>query len=193
MQMTCLLSVLDGEAKKAAQTIGTSSIFYATTLKTFKKFRKSFIDITFSSKIFIWQTSYLSNLITLGQFHQELKLTILMPVGCKESVFSSGNLTKSIIHSPYQLRLRFYKFIKEINLIDGSINLVTFEKFLEDQLENFCNLLADMIVEKNDMLKNRYQIAKLINRQSIHSLETDININSVNYVSQESKEEDIIK
>ena len=188
MQMTCLLSVLDGEAKKAVQTIGTSSIFYATTLKTLKKFRKSFIDITFSSKIFIWQTSNLSNLITLGQFHQELKLTILMPVGCKV-----GNLTKSIIHSPYQLRLRFYKFIKESNLIDGSINLVTFEKFLEDQLENFCNLLADMIIEKNGMLKNRYQIAKLINRQSINSLETDININNVNYVSQGSKEEDIIK
>ena len=53
MQMTSLLSVLDGEAKKAAQTIGTSSIFYAATLKTLKKFRKSFIDITFSSKIFI--------------------------------------------------------------------------------------------------------------------------------------------
>ena len=100
MQMTCLLNVLDGKAKKAVQTIGTSSIFYATTSKTLKKFRKFFIDITFSSKIFVWQTSNSSNLITLGQFHRELKLTILMSVGCKESVFSSGNLTKYIIHLP---------------------------------------------------------------------------------------------
>ena len=71
--------------------------------------------------------------------------------------------------------------------------MVTFEKFLEDQLENFCNLLADIIIEKKGMLKNRYQIAKLINRQSIHSLETDININIVIYVRQGSNEEDILK
>ena len=102
-----------------------------------------------------------------------------MLVGYKVSIFSSDNLTKSIIQLLYQLLLRFYKFTKESNLIVGSINLVTFEKCFEDQLENSFNLFADIIIEKECMLKNRYLIAKLTNRQSIHSLETDININNV--------------
>ena len=114
--------------------------------------------------------------MTLRQFHQELKLTntCLMSVGYKVPNFSSENLTKAIIRLPYQLRQRFYKFTKESNLIDGSINLVTFEKWLEDQLKNSFNPLADIIIVKEHMLKNKYQIAKLTNRQSIHSLETSI-------------------
>ena len=53
--------------------------------------------------------------------------------------------------------------------------------------------LADIIIEKQHMLKNRYQIEKLTNRQSIHSLETDININNVNYTSHGCKDEEISK
>ena len=68
-------------------------------------------------------------------------------------------------------------------MIDGSVNLVTLEKWLADQLKTSFNPLADIIIDKEHMLKNRYQIAKLINRQSIHSLETDININNVNFTS----------
>ena len=36
MRMTRLLSVLDGETKKAVETIDTSGIYYATSLKTLK-------------------------------------------------------------------------------------------------------------------------------------------------------------
>ena len=45
------------------------------------------------------------------------------------------------------------------------------------------------------MLKNRYQIAKLANRPSIHSLETDIliNINKINYNSHASKDKENLK
>ena len=35
--MERLLSVLDGDAKKAVQSIGSSGIFYATALKTLKR------------------------------------------------------------------------------------------------------------------------------------------------------------
>ena len=112
-----------------------------------------------------------------------------MSVGYKVPIFSSENLTKAIIRLPYQLRQRFYKFTKKSNLIDGRVNLVTFEKWLENQLKTSFNPLADIIIDKEHMLKNRYQIAKLTNRQSIHSLETDININNVNYTSHGSKNE----
>ena len=129
--------------------------------------------------------------ITLRQFHQELKLTntCLMSVGYKVPNFSSENLTKAIIRLPYQLRQRFYKFTKQSNLIDGGVNLVIFEKRLEDQLKTSCNLLADIIIDNEHMLKSRYQIGKLTNRQSIHSLQIDININNVNFTSHQSKNE----
>ena len=133
--------------------------------------------------------------ITLGQFHRELKLAItwLMSFGYKVPIISSDNLTKAIIRLPYQLHQRFYKFTKESNLIDGSVNLVTFEKWLKDQSKTSFNPLADIIIVKEHMLKNRYQIAKLTNRQSIHSLETYININNVNYTSQGSKDKENLK
>ena len=37
MRMTRLLSVLDGDAKKAAFSIGSNGIFYVTALKTLKR------------------------------------------------------------------------------------------------------------------------------------------------------------
>ena len=43
------------------------------------------------------------------------------------------------------------------------------------------------------MLKNRYQIARLPNRQSIYSLETDINVNNVNYTSHGCKDKETLK
>ena len=157
-----------------------------------KRFWESFIVITFSSKKFIRQTANSSKRQDhLTQFHQELKLinTWLMSVSYKVPIFSSENLTKAIIRLPYQLRQRFYKFTKKSNLIDGRVNLVNFEKWLEEQLKTSFNPLADIIIDKEHMLKNRYQIAKLTNGQSIHSLETDININNVNYTSHGSKNE----
>ena len=191
--MTRLLSVLDGEAKKAVETIGTSGIFYATALKTFGS--PLLISYFRLKNLFNKPQIRVNDRITLGQFHQELKLIIswLMSVGYKVSVFSSKNLTKAIIRLPYQLRQRFYKFTKESNLIDGSVNLVTFEKWLGDQLKTSFNPLADIIIDKEHMLKNRYQMAKLTNRQSIHSLETGFDINNVNYTSHGSKEEEISK
>ena len=116
-----------------------------------------------------------------------------MSFGYKVPIISSDNLTKAIIRLPYQLHQRFYKFTKESNLIDGSVNLVTFEKWLKDQSKTSFNPLADIIIVKEHMLKNRYQIAKLTNRQSIHSLETYININNVNYTSQGSKDKENLK
>ena len=191
MQMTHLFRVLDGEAKKVVETIGTSGTFYATALKTLKRdFGSPLLISHFRLKNLFDKPQIRANdKITLGQSHQEIKLTItwLMSVCYKVPIFLSDNLTKAIIRLPYQLRERFYKFTKVTNLIDGSINLATFEKWFKDQLKTFFNPLADIIINKEHMLKNRYQIEKLTNRQSIHSLETDINTNNVNYTSHGSR------
>ena len=179
------------------ETIGASSIFYATALKTLKRdFGSPLLISHFRLKNLLDKPQIRANgTINLRQFHEELKLinTWLMSVGYKVPSFSNENLTKAIIRLPDQLRQRFYKFTKESNLIDGSVNLVTFEKWLGDQLKTSFNPLADIIIDKEHMLKNRYQMAKLTNRQSIHSLETGFDINNVNYTSHGSKEEEISK
>ena len=79
-----------------------------------------------------------------------------MPVGYKVPIISRDNFAKRIIWLPYHLRQRFYTFTKESSLIDGSVNLATFEKWLKDQLKTSFNPLADIIIDKEHMLKNRY-------------------------------------
>ena len=197
MQMTRLLSVLDSEAKKAVETIGTSGIFFATALKTLKRdFGSPLLISHFRLRNLFDKAQIRANdRITLRQFHQELELTItwLMSVGYKVPIFSSENLKKATIRLPYQLHQRFYKFTEESNWIDGGINLVTLEKWLKDQLKTSFSSLTDININKEHMLENRYQIAKLTSRHSIHSLETDININSVKYTSHGSKDKEILK
>ena len=65
------------------------------------------------------------------------------------SVFFSENLTKAIHRLPLYLRNRLYKFTKGRNLMDGSVNLLIFEKRLDDQIKVAFNPLAD-IVNKQD-------------------------------------------
>ena len=160
MRMTHLLIVLDGEA---VETIITCEIFYATALKTLKNdFGSPLLTSQFCLKNLIGKPQIqVNDRITLQKFHPELKSTItwLMSVCYKVPTFPSGNLRKAIIQLPYQLRQRFYKLTKESNLIDGSVNLVTFEKLLEDQLKSSFNPLPHIIFDKGNMLKNRYQIA----------------------------------
>ena len=103
MQMTRLLSVLDSEAKKAVEMIGTSGIFFATALKTLKRdFGSPLLISHFRLRNLFDKAQIRANDRTLPQFHQELELTItwLMSVGYKVPIFSSENLTKAIIRLP---------------------------------------------------------------------------------------------
>ena len=72
--MMRLLSILDGEAKKIVATIGTSGIFYATALKTFGS--PLLISHFCLKNLFNKPQIRANDRITLGQFHQELKLII---------------------------------------------------------------------------------------------------------------------
>ena len=194
--MNRFLIILDGEAKKAVKTINTTSgILNATALKTLKKrFWESFIDTTFLPKNFVWQTSNSSKQQLYPMtVSPSTKIDYYMSVSYKIPIFLSENWTKAIICLPYQLHRRFYKFTEESNWIDGGINLVTLEKWLKDQLKTSFSSLTDININKEHMLENRYQIAKLTSRHSIHSLETDININSVKYTSHGSKDKEILK
>lgn len=129
--MTQLPDTLDGEAKKVVEMIGTSGIFKATALKTLKRdFGIPLLISHFPSKELIEKPQMRVNkwTVSLQQFDHGLKSTTvwLMLVGYKVPILSNENLTTAIILLPYQLCQRFFKFIKESNLIDGSIALLNF-------------------------------------------------------------------
>jgi len=54
----------------------------------------------------------------------------------------------------------FYKYTSNRDLIDGSVNLYVFEKWLEDKLKTFFNPLADIISDCETTIKTKF------NRQS---------------------------
>ena len=70
--------------------------------------------------------------------------------GDKSPTFSSEKLTKAILRLPSHLRNKFYKFTKDSNLMDGSINL-----------------LVGMVRRSN---KSRLSLHKLTNRTNINFL-----------------------
>ena len=53
-------------------------------------------------------------------------------------------VTKALLRLLYALRKEFYKFTKDLNLIDGSLNLM-FERWLEKQLKAYFNPLVDVV------------------------------------------------
>ena len=54
-------------------------------------------------------------------------------------------VTKALLRLLYALRKEFYKFTKDLNLIDGSLNLIIFERWLEKQLKAYFNPLVDVV------------------------------------------------
>ena len=55
------------------------------------------------------------------------------------------NLTKAIIRLPRFLRRDFFKATKNSNMLDGSLNLITLENWLDKKLKSLFNPLADII------------------------------------------------
>ena len=50
-----------------------------------------------------------------------------MSMGYETPLLSSKNLTKALMRLPYNLRQEFFKATKDLNLIDGTLNLIVFE------------------------------------------------------------------
>ena len=124
-RMIRLLSVLDGEAKRTVEAIGCNKIFYATALKTLKRDFGNPLIVAHSRLCSVFDKAQIktNDKVGLRQFHQQLKCNNawLLSVGCISPIFSSYNLTKTILRLPSHLCNQFYKFTKVSNLMDGSI------------------------------------------------------------------------
>ena len=83
----------------------------------------------------------------------------------------SENLTKAIHRLPLQSRNRFYKFTKDRNLMDGSVNLLTFEKWLDDQIKVCFNPLADIVNKQDLRNKSKLPLSKSYSKLTANSLD----------------------
>ena len=128
IRMTELISLLDGDAKKAVQSIGSNGLFYASALKSLKN---PLLVTTFRMKT-LFDKPHINgrDRIALPECHQQLKMnnTWLISMGYEAPLLSSDNLTKASTPLPFNLQHDFSKATRDSNLTDGSVNLMIFEK-----------------------------------------------------------------
>ena len=165
--MIKLLRVLDGETKHTVEAIGCNEIFYATALKTLKRDFGNSLIIAHSRPCSAFDKPQIkaNDKVVVRQFQQQLKCNnlSLLSVGYKWPIFSSENLRKAILRLPSHSRNHFYKFTKDLLVI---------ETWLDNQIKVCFNPLAD-IVNKQDLAnKGRLSLHKLTNRTKTNVLET---------------------
>ena len=118
-----LISLLDGDAKKAVQSIGSNGLFYASALKSLKSnFGNPLLVATFRMKT-LFDKPHINgrDRIALREYHQQLKMNNiwLISMGYETLLLSSDNLTKALIRLPLNLQQYFFKATRDRNLIDG--------------------------------------------------------------------------
>jgi len=154
IRMERLLSVLDGEAKKAIESIGTSSIFYATALKTLKRdFGNSFVISHLKlNELFNKPQVPANNRELLRNYHQQLKTTMawFRSMGYETNMNNTDNLAKAVGRLPNQLRSRFYK---KCATFKSHFDLRFFEKWLNDIVTELYNPLATILSASNQESK----------------------------------------
>ena len=133
--------------------------------------------------------------ISLHQFHQQLKCnnSFLLSIGLKSPIFSSENLTKAIHHLPLHLRNWFYKFTKDSNLMDGSVNLLIFEKWLDGQIKVYFNPLADIVNKQDLSNKSKPPLSNSYSRLTINSLDISEEIQDEKEQGLKSSSNSIVK
>ena len=111
LKMDRLLSVLDGDAKRSIQSIGSSGIFYATALKALKCDYGNPIIVSHLrvKSLFDFPPIKSNDRIALLNFQQKLKITItwLKSMKCafiEVSTKSNENLAKALLSLPYNMR-----------------------------------------------------------------------------------------
>jgi len=146
--MERLISILKGEAKKSIESFGTSSLFYASALKSLKRdFGNNFVIAHLKLKtIFDKPQIKFNDREALRDFHQEIKCSItwLSSIGYDSCLYSTEYLTKAVQRLPQSLRQTFYRHSKELMERD-SISLIQFEQWLAQRLKQFFNPIANVI------------------------------------------------
>ena len=66
-------------------------------------------------------------------------------MGYENPILSYENLSKAVTRRPNYLRTQFFKAAQDCDLTDGTINLLTFENWLERRIKELFKQLAEII------------------------------------------------
>ena len=158
LRMDRLLSVLEGEAKRSIQSVGSSRIFYVTALKTLKRDFGNLIIVAHlrMKSLFEFPLIKANDRIALRNCHLKLKITItwFQSIAYNVPIKSSENLAKALICLPHSIRNEFYKATRNFALLDGDVDLTSLEKWLEHRLKSFFNPIASIIAARETKTNN---------------------------------------
>ena len=70
-------------------------------------------------------------------------------MGYEDPLLFSESITKALMLLPYNLRQYLFKATRDCNLIDGRVNLIVLENWLERKLRTYFSPLADIIAPKD--------------------------------------------
>ena len=138
--MLRLISVLDWEANRVIAAIGSNGIFYVTALKTLKKnFGDPLLVTHLKIKaVFDHPQIKTNDKIGLRNFHQHYKIcnSWLCSIGYEAPLLSSEIIAEALICLTHNIRYDF---------VDGSVNLIVLERWLDSRVHNYFNLLANIV------------------------------------------------
>ena len=100
--------------------------------------------------------------IALQNFHQKLKVTItwLNSIDYEIPIKSNENLAKVLLCLPCNMQNEFYKVTCNRDILDGDVDLIFLEKWLEKCLKIFFNLIANIIATQGTKTDNQHQKKK---------------------------------
>ena len=150
--MERLISVLDGDAKRAAAAVGHSGLFYASALKLFKQDFGNPLVVSVLDQPQIQPNDKTS----LRRYHQSLRSTViwLKSMGYNSAIQSAENVTKAVMRLPRFMRSKFYQDFKDSTYDNNDLNLEYFEKWLANRLTEIFNPIAAIIETRKSTKQN---------------------------------------
>ena len=122
-----LVNSLDVEAKRSVKTVGTNGFFYAAALKVLTRdFGNSWVVSHLKlKKVFDQKQINIKDKLGLRSFHQQLRICIswLSSIGYDAPLNSYEILVKALSVLPVKYQSNFFKHTKDLNMLDGTINL----------------------------------------------------------------------
>ena len=136
IRMMRLISLLDGDAKKAVQSIGSNGLLYASALKPLKSNVGNLVLVAILHMKTLFDKPHINgqDRMVLREYHQQLKMNNTWLILVSYETPSSDNLTKALMRLPLNSQQDFFKAARDSNLIDSSVNLILFEKCLDKKL-----------------------------------------------------------
>ena len=163
--MAWLVSVLEGNVKRSVQSIETSGIFYKAAFKTWRRdFGAIFLILHLRLKNLFDQSQIKGSDRTMShQYHHQLNAW-LISVRYETPILPNKNLTKAVTRLPHFLWQDFFKYTRDIDLTDGTSNLIGFEKWLEKKTRILFKAHVKIIVKRGfwekTLLKVNIKISK---------------------------------